>query len=79
MTPEVRVDGVLYVPVTDSNPNAAALEDALVEQWAGTGWRTAYADAPSYLRVVVSDGFGEEGETITEFIARVLASTREDR
>lgn len=72
---EVRIDGVLYVPVTESNPNVAALEDALMEQWWGKGWRVSSPDAPSYLRVVVSDSFEEgEGESVTEFIARILAA-----
>ena len=70
--PEVRINGVLYVPVTKSNPNVDALLDALIEQWAGEGWRDSYADAPNYLRVVVGDGFeSDEGESVIEFIARV--------
>lgn len=72
-TPEVRINGVLYVPVTESNPNVDALLDALVEQWAGEGWRESYADAPGYLRVVVGDDFESgEGESVIEFVARLL-------
>jgi hypothetical protein len=75
---EVRIDGVLYVPVSESNPSYERLEHALVSAWAGDDWRTAYPDAPTYLRVVVGDTFEEgEGESIPEFIARVLGETGE--
>jgi hypothetical protein len=69
----VLIDGVQYVPVSQSNPSVLALEDAIVSQWAGGNWRESYPDAPGYLRVVVNDGYGEdEGETVTEFLARLV-------
>lgn len=71
----VVIDGVLYAPVSSAVPSLAQLEDAIVSQYAGDNWRTDYPDAPGYLRVAVGDGFGEdEGETVTEFLAR-LANT----
>lgn len=69
----VLIDGIRYVPVSDANPAVAGLEDAIVGQWAGDGWRKDYPDAPGYLRVVVGDGFGDdEGETVTDFLARLV-------
>ena len=48
-------------------------EDALVEQWAGVGWRESYPNSLTTLRVVISDEFEiDEGESIPEVIARVL-------
>lgn len=68
----VLIDGVRYVPVSEANPSVALLEDAIVGQWAGDGWRDGYPDAPGYLRVVVADSFGDdEGETVTDFLARL--------
>jgi hypothetical protein len=69
----VLIDGVRYVPVSEANPSAAALEDAIVGQWAGSSWRDSYPDAPGYLRVIVDDMAGDdEGETVTDFLARLL-------
>jgi hypothetical protein len=69
----VLIDGVRYAPVSDANPSAAALEDAIVSQWAGDNWRAAYPGAPGRLRVIVDDTAAEgEGETVTEFLARLL-------
>ncbi len=69
----VLIDGIRYAPVSDANPAVADLEDAIVEQWAGDGWRVSYPDAPGYLRIVVGDGFDDgEGETVTEFLARLV-------
>lgn len=68
----VVIDGVRYVPVSEANPSVAMLEDAIVAQWAGANWRADYPDAPGYLRVVVSDTFEDgEGETVTDFLARL--------
>lgn len=69
----VLINGVRYVPVSDANPSVAALEDAIIGQWAGDGWRASYPDAPGYLRVIVSDtAEDDEGETVTEFLARLV-------
>ena len=69
----VLIDGVRYVPVSEASPSVAQLEDAIVGQWAGDGWRDSYPDAPGYLRVVVSDSFEDgEGETVTDFLARLV-------
>jgi hypothetical protein len=71
--PEVLINGVRYVPVSDAHITVRAIEDAIISQWAGDGWRTSYPDAPSYLRVVVGDSFEDgDGETVTEFAARLL-------
>jgi len=73
MSIEVMIDGVRYVPVSEAHIGAAAIEDAVIGQWAGDDWRTDYPDAPSYLRVMVSDTIDPpDGETVTEFIARLL-------
>lgn len=69
----VLIDGVRYVPVSEANPSVALLEDVIVAQWAGVNWRTGYPDAPGYLRVVVSDTYeDDEGETVTDFLARLV-------
>lgn len=71
---EVKIDGVLYVPVSEAHIRARAIEDTVVSQWAGDNWRADYPDSPGYLRVVVSDEFEDgSGETVTEFVARLLA------
>jgi hypothetical protein len=66
------IDGVRYVPVSEAHIGATAIEDAVVGQWAGDNWRTEYPDAPGDLRVIVTDD-EDEGETVTEFVARLLA------
>ena len=72
--PEVVIDGVQYVPVSQAHIALPAIEDAIVGQWAGDNWRTEYPDASGYLRVIVTDD-GEEGsETVTAFAARLLAA-----
>jgi hypothetical protein len=69
----VLIDGIRYVPVTEASPSVAALEDAIVSQWAGDGWRASYPDAPGRLRIVVGDDIEDgEGETVTEFLARLV-------
>jgi hypothetical protein len=74
----VLIDGVRYVPVSDSNPSVAALEDAIIGVWAGGGWRESYPDAPGYLYVTVTDDCdGSSGETVTEFLARLVQALPE--
>lgn len=69
----VLINGVQYVPVSAASPAVPLLEDTIVGQWAGDNWRRDYPDAPGYLRVVVGDSFeGDEGETVTEFLARLV-------
>jgi hypothetical protein len=69
----VLIDGVRYVPVTEASPSVAALEDAIVSQWAGGNWRESYPSAPGRLRVVVGDDIEDgEGETVTDFLARLV-------
>ena len=52
---------------------AAWLEDALVSQWWGDDWREKVPDAPTYLRVFVTDSPPEydDGEALTDFVARL--------
>jgi len=71
--PTVLINGAAYVPVSDAHISARAIEDAIVSQWAGDKWRTDYPDSINYLRVVVGDEAGE-GETVVEFVARLLAA-----
>jgi hypothetical protein len=69
----VLIDGVRYVPVTEANPSVAAIEDAIVGQWAGANWRADYPGIANRLRVVVSDTTeDDEGETVTDFLARLI-------
>lgn len=72
---EVRIDGVLYVPVSEAHIDAKRIEDAVVGQWAGEGWREHYPDALTYLRVIVTDDNDGSGQTVTEFIASLLLSS----
>ena len=74
---EVLIDGVRYAPVSDAHIGIRAIEDAIVGQWAGDDWRTEYPDALRYLRVTVMDG--DEGETVPEFAARLLAAAEEQQ
>jgi hypothetical protein len=74
----VLIDGVRYVPVSEAHVSVPALEDAIIEQWAGPGWRTSYPDAPGYLRVIVTDTADQdEGETVTEFLGRLVGALSE--
>jgi hypothetical protein len=69
----VLIDGVRYVPVSTANPSVADLEDAIVSQWAGDGWRESYPDAPGYLHVIITDDYdGGSGETVTDFLGRLV-------
>lgn len=69
----VLIDGTRYVPVRAASPSAALLEDIIVSQWGGDNWREIYPDAPDYLRVIVTDDQQwDEGETVTEFLARLV-------
>jgi hypothetical protein len=69
----VVIDGVRYVPVAIASPHADAILDAIVSQWAGDNWRTDYPGIADRLRVVVSDTTeDDEGETVTDFLARLL-------
>jgi hypothetical protein len=74
--PEVIIDGVLYVPVSEAHIALPAIEDAIVEQWAGDNWRTSYPDALSYLRVIVTDTAEGDEETVPEFAARLLTAAK---
>lgn len=69
---DVMIDGTRYVPVSDAHISARAIEDAVVETWAGDNWREHYPDALSYLRVIVTEEEAS-GESVPEFVARVLA------
>lgn len=69
---EVRIDGVLYVPVSEAHIDAPKIVGALIEQWWGDHWAD-HLDQAHRLRVVVGDGFeDDEGETLTDFAARVV-------
>jgi hypothetical protein len=69
----VLIDGTRYVPVRAASPSAAILENVIVSQWAGDNWRESYPDAPGYLRVIITDDQQwDEGETVTEFLARLV-------
>jgi hypothetical protein len=71
---EVRIDGVLYVPVSEAHVDAKRIEDAVCKSWGGDGWQRLYPHIKDTLRVIVSDSFEEdEGMTVAEFIAMVLA------
>jgi hypothetical protein len=69
----VLIDGTRYVPIRAASPSAALLEDVIVSQWGGDGWRESYPDAPDYLRVIVTDNAADDdGETVTGFLARLV-------
>ena len=73
---EVRIDGVLYVPVAEASPDYDRIMDALVAPWGGDDWRDLFSDAADYLRVIVTDSWEEgEGVSLPEFIARMLRPT----
>jgi hypothetical protein len=76
--PEVMIDGVRYVPVSHAHIAMEAIEDAIVGQWAGDGWRTSYPDVMDDLRVIVTDT-EDEGETVAEFAARLLAAAEREQ
>lgn len=69
--PEVLIDGVRYVPVSEAHVTAPAIEDAVIGDWAGDNWRENYPDALGYIRILISDD--TEGLTVPDFVARVLA------
>jgi hypothetical protein len=70
---KVLIDGKQYVPVSRAHIRVRDLEDVIVSQWAGDNWREEYPNTPNILRVVVGDDFDDgEGETVTEFLARLV-------
>lgn len=70
----VEIDGVVYVPASEAFANAAAIEEALIRMWWGTGaigegdrmrWRRS-------LKVVISDTFDSgEGDTLQDVVATI--------
>lgn len=78
---EVIIDGVRYVPVSEAHIDAPKIEHALVAQWGGENWRELYPEAAGYLRVIVTDSpeVADEGESIAEFVARIIARIVEAR
>jgi hypothetical protein len=73
MTPEsVVIDGVRYVPVSQAHVTVPALEDAFMGLWWGATWRDHIPDAPGRIYVSVTDDEQDGGETVTDFIARLI-------
>lgn len=73
----VTIDGVQYVPVSSAHVDAAKIEDAIVSQWSGSNWRAECPSALSFLRIIVTDiPEDDEGETVSDFVARVIAAVR---
>jgi hypothetical protein len=69
----VVIDGVRYVPVSQAAPTIPLLEDAIISVWGGDNWREDYPDAAGYLHVLVTDDYdGSSGESVTEFLARLV-------
>jgi hypothetical protein len=74
----VVIDGIRYAPVSEAHIDAAAIEDAVVGQWGGDNWRASFPDAPGYLRIIISDD-ERGGETVTDFIARLVNAVEGNR
>ena len=83
---EVRVGGVLYVPVCESMPSVPGLREALhravaAEYWGDLGekWQAARDTGDRYMdgvRVVVTDSHDVAADhpTVDEFVERLLAA-----
>lgn len=71
---EVIIDGVRYVPVSTSNPNAEHIAIGLITLFMGEGpWRKPWQELAAYLRVVVSDdGDFEEEPSVMDVVAMIL-------
>lgn len=79
--PKVVIDGVRYVPASESIANADQVARALAETWAGPDISAKdMREYMTYLRVVVSDDSDfEHHPTLQDFMATLREQLRQER
>ena len=74
MRSKVIIDGVEYVPVSKSNPNAKQIAIALIERYMGKFDESEWESLANELQVCVSEDMNQP--TVMETVAEILAATR---
>lgn len=74
MRPKVIIDGVEYVPVSESNPNAKQIAIALIERYMGKFDESKWEELAHELQVCVSEDMKEP--TVMQTVAEILEATR---
>lgn len=73
MRPKVIIDGIEYVPVSESNPNAKQIATALIERYMGKFDESEWERLANDLQVCVSEEMNEP--TVMQTVAEILAAT----
>lgn len=75
----VEIDGVVYVPASESFANAKDIERALVSLWWGDVSKLSQDDYDRYrdtLKVLVSDSFDSAtGDPLQDVVAAIASSS----
>lgn len=74
MRPKVIIDGVEYVPVAESTPNAKQIATALIERYMGQFDESEWEKLANELQVCVSEEMNEP--TVMQTVAEILAKVR---
>lgn len=74
MRSKVIIDGVEYVPVSKSNPNAKQIAIALIGRYMGKFDESEWESLADELQVCVSEDMDQP--TVMETVAEILAATR---
>lgn len=74
MRPKVIIDGVEYVPVSESNPNVKQIAIALIERYMGKFDESEWERLANELQVCVSEEMDEP--TVMQTVAEIIEATR---
>lgn len=74
MRSKVIIDGVEYVPVSESNPNAKQIAIALIRRYMGKFDESEWKSLANELQVYVSEDMNQP--TVMETVVEILAATR---
>jgi len=72
--PRVIVDGVEYVPVSESNPNAKQIATVLINRYMGAFDESRWEELANELQVCVSEDMKEP--TVMQTVAEILEAMR---
>ena len=72
---KVIIDGIEYVPISQSNPNAKAIAIALIERYMGKFDHSEWEALANELQVCVSEEMKEP--TIMQTVGEILAKLSE--
>lgn len=74
MRSKVIIDGVEYVPVSESNPNAKQIAIALIRRYMGKFDESEWESLANELQVCVSEDMNQP--TVMETVAEILAAMK---